>query len=226
MSLSYRPKAAVFDLDGLMFNTEELYQSVGTELLRRRGRDFPPELLNKMMGRPGRVSLKIMIDWHGLTDTVEQLAGETDEIFVEILNTRLALMPGLADLLASLEAAGIPKAVATSSGRRFTTNVLGRFNFEPRFEFLLTAEDVVEGKPHPEIYLTAAKRLGVEPAEMMVLEDSQNGCRAAVTSGAIAVAVPGGHSHTHDFSGAALIADTLGDPRIYDLLGIPRVRTV
>jgi HAD superfamily hydrolase (TIGR01509 family) len=218
-----RPRAVVFDLDGLMFNTEELYQGVGTELLRRRGKDFPPELLNRMMGRPGRVSLQMMIDWHKLPDTVQQLADETEDIFGSILDTRLAMMPGLEDLLASLEVAGIPKAVATSSGRKFTTNVLGRFQLEPRFKFLLTAEDVVEGKPHPEIYLTAAKRLGVEPTHMVVLEDSQNGCRAAVSSRAIAVAVPGGHSRTHDFTGAALVIDSLADPRLYELLEIPRI---
>jgi HAD superfamily hydrolase (TIGR01509 family) len=217
-----RPQAVVFDLDGLMFNTEELYQGVGTEILRRRGCDFPGELLNRMMGRPGRVALQMMIDWHGLSDSVEQLARETDEIFAGILDTQLRMMPGLAELLTALEAAGIPKAVATSSGRRFTTNVLSRFNLEPRFAFLLTAEDVVEGKPHPEIYLTAARRLGVEPAHMVVLEDSQNGCRAAVSAGAIAVAVPGGHSRTHDFTGAALVIDTLADPHLDRLLELPR----
>jgi HAD superfamily hydrolase (TIGR01509 family) len=137
-----------------------------------------------------------------------------------ILGERLALMPGLSELLGILETAKIPKAVGTSSGRRFVTDVLSRFGLEPRFEFTLTAEDVVEGKPAPEIYLTAAKRFGIDPSEMMVLEDSQNGCRAAVAAGAFAVAVPGGHSRTHDFSGAAFIADTLADRRIYDALGL------
>jgi HAD superfamily hydrolase (TIGR01509 family) len=216
------PVAVVFDLDGLMFNTEELYQHVGTELMRRRGKDFPPALIHRMMGRPGRVSLPIMIEWHGLTDTVERLEQESAEIFADLLDTQLAFMPGLADLLVALESAAVPKAIATSSGRRFVTNVLSRFELEPRFEFILTAENVVEGKPHPEIYLTAAKRLGLEPNRMMVLEDSENGCRAASAAGAVAVAVPAGHSREHDFSGAALVADTLADPRIYQLLGIAR----
>lgn len=214
-----RPKAAVFDLDGLMFNTEDLYQEVGGELLRRRGHEFTKSLLDRMMGRPGRVALQIMIDHHGLPATVDQLTAETDEIFPAILDARLAMMPGLAELLDRLEAAGVPKAVATSSRRSFTTDVLGRFRLEPRFAFLLTAEDVIEGKPHPEIYLKAASRLGVEPGAMVVFEDSRNGCRAAVEAGAVAVAVPGGHSRTHDFTGAALVADSLADPRIASLLG-------
>ena len=217
-----RPAAVVFDLDGLMFNTEELYQSVGGELLRRRGFEFTPQLLDKMMGRPGRIALQIMIDEHELTATVDDLTHETDEIFPSILDARLAMMPGLASLLAALEGAGIPKGIATSSRRSFVTDVLRRFALEPRFQFILAAEDVVDGKPHPEIYLKAAARFGVLPARMMVLEDSQNGCRAAVASGAIAVAVPGGHSHTHDFSGAALVAATLADARIYELLQLPQ----
>jgi HAD superfamily hydrolase (TIGR01509 family) len=215
-----RPAAAVFDLDGLLFNTEELYQQVGSELLRRRGHEFGPDLLNAMMGRPGRVALQMMIDYHRLHDTVETLAEESAAIFPAILDQRLAFMPGVPELLEALEKAGVPKAVATSSGRRFTSDVLGRFRLEPRFQFVLTAEDVVEGKPHPEIYLKAAVHFGVEPAEIVVFEDSQNGCRAAVAAGAIAVAVPGGHSRTHDFSGAALVAETLADRRIYELLGI------
>jgi HAD superfamily hydrolase (TIGR01509 family) len=221
MSGLQRPRAVVFDLDGLLFNTEELYQDVGTELLRRRGHVFGADLLNAMMGRPSRVALQLMIDHHGLNDTVETLAAETAEIFPAILDARLALMPGAEQLLGALEHADIPKAIGTSSGRRFVTGVLGRFHLEPRFEFILTAEDVVEGKPQPEIYLKAASRFGLEPAEMMVLEDSHNGCRAAVSAGAIAVAVPGGHSHSHDFTGAAIVADSLADPRIYELLALP-----
>lgn len=218
---SEAPQAVVFDLDGLMFNTEELYQSVGGELLRRRGFEFTTQLLDKMMGRPGRIALQIMIDEHRLTATVDDLTRETDEIFPAILDARLEMMPGLAQLLATLESAGIPKAIATSSRRSFVTDVLRRFELEPRFRFILSAEDVVDGKPHPEIYLKAAARFGVEARRMMVLEDSQNGCRAAVAARAIAVAVPGGHSLTHDFCGAAHIAKSLADPRIYELLQLP-----
>lgn len=216
------PRAVVFDLDGLMFNTEELYVEVGTELLRRRGYEFTPELLDQMMGRPSRIALQIMIDTHTLRATVEELLAETDELFPEILRQRLAPMPGLIDLLEALERNNIPKGIATSSRRAFVERVLARFDYQPRFSPILTSEDITEGKPHPEIYLTAAARLGIQPGEMLVLEDSQTGCRAAVAAGAIAVAVPSGHSKRHDFTGAALVADSLADPRIYELLGLPK----
>ncbi len=95
---------------------------------------------------------------------------------------------------------------------------MAKFSFEPRFEFLLTAEDVVEGKPNPEIYRTAATRLGVEPNEMMVLEDSEAGCTAAVSAGAFTVAVPGPHGRHFKYPGASLVADTLADYRILEAL--------
>jgi HAD superfamily hydrolase (TIGR01509 family) len=214
------PRAVVFDLDGLMFNTEELYFEVGSEILRRRGYEFTPELLDQMMGRPSQVALQIMIDTHTLKATVQELLDETDEIFPGILRERLAPMPGLVELLAALEEHKIPKGIATSSRRAFVERVLGQFDFQPRFAPILTSEDISRGKPDPEIYLKAADRIGVQPSEMLVLEDSQNGCRAAVAAGAITVAVPSGHSHRHDFTGVTLIADTLRDARIYELLGL------
>jgi HAD superfamily hydrolase (TIGR01509 family) len=220
MSTGPTPKAVVFDLDGLMFNTEELYQEVGTELLRRRGKLFDAELVDAMMGRPASAALQLMIDYHALASTVAELAAETDAIFDTLLDGRLEQMPGLPELLIALERAAIPKAIATSSGPEFTKTVLGKFDLAPRFEFVLTCDDVCHGKPHPEIYLTAARRLDLAAREMLVLEDSQNGCQAALAAGAIVVAVPGGPSRRHDFKGAALVAESLADARLLALLGL------
>jgi len=218
MTAAARIAAVAFDLDGLLVNTEELYQHVGTELLRRRGKPFEPDLLDAMMGRPQQVSLRIMIDWHGLADTIETLAAETHEIFRSLLDTELRTMPGAVALLDLLDAHGIARGVATSSGPAFAADVLDRVGLRERFAFVLTSADVIHGKPHPEIYRTAARRLAVDPAEMLVLEDSQAGCQAAVAAGAVAVAVPGGHSRRHDFTGARFVADSLADPRIGGLL--------
>jgi HAD superfamily hydrolase (TIGR01509 family) len=215
--------ALVFDMDGLMFNTEELYEFVADEILRRRGKQCSGELIDAMMGRQPPVAIQIMIDWCQLDDTVQEIAAETEAIFAEILESRLATMPGLLELLDAAEATGIPKAVATSSGRRFVESVLARFDLHPRFEFVLTAEDIAQSKPHPEIYLTAADRLGLDPQRLMVLEDSQTGCQAALAAGAFTVAVPHGQSLGHRFDGVALIADSLADPRIYATLGIAPV---
>jgi len=213
-------QAVVFDLDGLMFNTEDLYQQVGTEVLRRRGKEFTAELIDQMMGRQASKSLQIMIDWHHLEDTAEALAAESMEIMFRLLPDQLQPMPGLLDLLNSLEAAKVPKAIATSSSRTFVTRVLDLFDLAPRFSFVLTAEDITHGKPAPDIYLLAAEKHGVQPEQVLVLEDSQIGCRAAVAAGTHTVAVPEGQSEQHTFEGVKLIADSLADERIYEALGI------
>ena len=215
--------AVAFDLDGLLVNTEDLYQHVGSEMLRRRGRTFDLDLLDAMMGRPQRVALGVMIEWHGLEDTIDELAVETRQIFESLLDEGLRPMPGAVALVSRLVAGGLPRGVATSSGPDFAHDVLGRVGLLERFDFVLTSADVTHGKPHPEIYETAAARFGVQPGRMLVLEDSAAGCRAAVTAGAVTVAVPGGHSRRHDFSGVRFVAESLGDPRIGELL--PPVQT-
>lgn len=203
-----------------MFNTEDVYFEVGTELLRRRGCEFTRQLSDAMMGRPPQASFEMMIQTHSLADTWEALVVESEELFIGLLDDYLAPMPGLLDLLDRLEAAGIPKAICTSSSRRVLTAVLSRFDMEPRFQFTLTAQDIVNGKPNPEIYQKAADRFGLKPHAMLVLEDSQAGCQAAAAAGAFAVAVPGEHSARQDFSAANLRISSLADPRLYEVLGL------
>ncbi|RIK85619.1 MAG: HAD family phosphatase [Planctomycetota bacterium] len=211
-------EAVTFDLDGLLFNTEELYQEVGGHILARRGKQFTDELIDMMMGRKSNVAYGLMIEYHQLDATPEQLAAEAAEIFGGILPEKLRPMPGLLDLLDALEAAGIPKGIATSSGRGFVELVLGISKLGPRFSFVLTSEDIEHGKPAPDVYLLAAARHQVRPQRMMVLEDSHIGCAAAVAAEAYAVAVPHGRSLQHQFPGARFVANTLADRRIYQAL--------
>lgn len=217
-------QAVMFDLDGLMFDTEVLYQEVGSTVLARRGCEFTAELLDQMMGRQSAKALQIMIDYHGLEITVPELANESMKVMRELLKTRLAPMPGLSPLLDALEVAGIPKAIATSSTREFLDHVLELANLTDRFRFTLSGDDIEHGKPAPDVYLLAAEMHGCDPQEMLVLEDSQLGCQAAVAAGAYTVAVPSGHSHTHEFPGAKFIADSLRDNHIFRVLNIATQR--
>ena len=213
-------KAIAFDFDGLMFNTEDLWDVVTTTLLRRRDREPSTEFTRQVTGRPARVALPMLLEWFELDDTVEQIQSEIDALFVELLPKHLAPMPGLLRLLASIADCSVPHGITTSSSRTFVENVLGVSRLSSDFAFYLTAESVSEGKPDPEVYLTAAERFGVEPAEMMVLEDSENGCRAATTAGAFTIAVPTHATISHDFRNVQFIAKSLTDPRIYEALGI------
>ena len=213
-------RAVVFDMDGLMFNTEDVYFQVGDLVLQRRGCRFSRELSDAMMGRPPRPAFEVMIAWHQLAATWEELKAESEEAFLLLLDEQLAPMPGLLELLSALERRKIPKAIGTSSSRRLVDACLSRLHLADRFQFILSAEDIARGKPDPEIYLTAARRFGLPAAEMMVLEDSSTGCKAAAAAGAYTVAVPGSHSKEQDFSVAHLVIDTLADARLYELLGL------
>ena len=211
-------KAVAFDMDGLMFNTEDIYDEVGQIVLSKRGKDFTNDLKLKMMGLPHWAAFAVMKTECQLEDSIEVLEQEANEAFARLLPEKIEMLPGLEKLLDHLEAEKIPKAIATSSVLRFAKLALDRFDLIPRFEFVLTAEDVTEGKPHPEIYLTAAKRLGVAPNEMMVLEDSVIGSTAAAAAGALTIAVPGRHSVDGEFDHADHMVDSLESPDIITLL--------
>ncbi len=213
-------QAAIFDMDGLMFNTEDVYTLVGTELLSRRGRQFTDELKNAIMGLRPQPTFETMIRWHSLDDNWQQIATESNGIFLDLLDEHLAPMPGLFELLDALERSDVPKAIATSSNSLLVEACLAPFDLKARFRFVLTGDDVTHGKPDPEIYLTAAKRFGLPPQATVVLEDSQNGCLAASAAGAYTVAVPGTHSRDQDFSCASLVVESLADRRLYEALGL------
>lgn len=210
--------AVAFDCDGLMFNTEDSFNVAGRQLLQRRGHDLTPEILQVMMGRRAVEAFAALIDLLQLTESPEALRSEYQQLFLAALEGRLAAMPGLLELMALIEQADLPMAVCTSSERTYLDRMLDRFELTPRFATTLTADDVAQGKPHPEIYLTAADRLGVAPGNLLVLEDSENGTKAAAAAGAVAVSVPHEFSRSQDFSSAWLIADGLGDPRIAELI--------
>jgi pseudouridine 5'-phosphatase len=212
--------AVAFDLDGTIVNSEDLYEQAGEEVLRRRGKTYDPVLREQIMGRPAVDSLRVMIEFHGLSDTVEELVLESGELMLKLMETSLAAMPGVPELLDALDAAGLPYGVATSATRDYANYVLTKLAIKERFQFVLTAEDIERGKPAPDVYLLAAEQFGIVPQRMMVLEDSANGCRAALAAGAFTVAVPNHHTQSHRFAGVQFVADSLTDPRIRKALGI------
>jgi pseudouridine 5'-phosphatase len=161
-----------------------------------------------------------MIDHHGLTETVDELDAERTILFDRLIIEAVETMPGFLQLLDALDAKNLPIAIATSGTRAYATKVLGRLGIAHRFRSILAAEDIAIGKPAPDIYQLAAKKLGLRPQQTMVLEDSGNGCRAGVAAEAFTVAVPNRHTRNHDFSGARFVADSLADRRIYQALDL------
>jgi len=210
--------AIVFDMDGLMLNTEDVFDLAGQELLARRGMEMTDAIRHRMIGRRPHEAFEALRELTGLTETIPDLMEETRVLFAEFAEDQLACMPGLLELLDHVESDDLPRGVATSSPRNYMEHLLGRLQLLDRFHFTLTAEDVTHGKPHPEIYLSAADRLNVSPQNMLVLEDSEAGTRAAAAAGAFTVAVPNQHTAFGDFSMASMVLDSLHDVRLRQLL--------
>ncbi len=211
-------RGIALDMDGLLFDTERLYWQVGDTVLQRRGHRFSKDLQQRMMGRVAMAALQEMINFHSLDDSPQQLLDESDELFSAMLTDQLQPMPGLGQWIEFVQQREIPFGLATSSRRKFVDLIFETIPWRDSLSFTLTGEDVSRGKPDPEMYLLAANRLAIAPAEMLVLEDSGNGCAAAVAAGARTVAIPSDHTRDQNFDGAAMIAESLTDPRLWSLL--------
>lgn len=207
-------RGVVFDLDGLIFNTEALFFRVASEMLRDRGKEFTTEIMRAMIGRQPRESGLTMKLMSGLDDEPEALMAEAKRRFEGLIDSAVHPMPGLIALLGHLNVRGLPLAVGTSSGRAYAERLLKGHRLRDRFEFVLCREDVRRHKPDPEIYRTAAERFGLEPAEVLVLEDTPTGLAAAKAAGAFAVGVPHDHSPASDLAEADLIVGSLEDPAL------------
>lgn len=219
-TVSPRPiKAVAFDLDGVLIDSEPVFIEAARRVLASRDKLLDESFMRSVMGIPGRVVLPMFRERFLLEESVEQLALEYREHFLGVLTTRpMRLMPGVWELLAAVEARSLPKAIATSSNRQYVERVVGPTGLLERFAFALTSDDVREGKPHPEVYELAARRLGVGTAEMLVIEDSPAGVKAAIAAGAVCVAVPQPHTPRELVETADLIVVGLGAPELMALL--------
>jgi len=211
-------RAVVFDLDGLMFDTEKLFVRVASEMLQSRGKVFTTEIMNAMIGRRAVDAGEAFRQMSGLEEPAEVLLAEVKQRFYAEMDTAVHPTPGLFALLARLEKRGLPRGVATSSRRAYARTLLERHGLAGHFAFVLAGEDVTQGKPDPEIYLTAAARFGVEPAALLVLEDSAPGVAAAKAAGAFAVGMPHEHSPAGRLTAADLIVARLDDPAVLALV--------
>ncbi|WP_261340255.1 HAD family hydrolase [Rhodopirellula sallentina] len=215
-------RGVALDMDGLLFDTERIYFRVGDVVLQRRGRRFCHDLQARMMGRVGLSAIGEMIAFHELDDEPAKLLEESNTVYSELLLEHLRPMPGLDLWMERLIRSGVPFGLATSSQRRFVEMILPTTTWHDQLAFILTGDDVVNGKPHPEMYLKAADALSISPEQMLVLEDSGNGCKAAVAAGATTVAIPNEHTRGQAFDGVHLIAESLTDQRLWDLLAMQR----
>lgn len=211
-------RAVAFDLDGLMFDTEALFFRVAGEMLAERGKRFTHEIMGAMIGRNWAVAGPALKRMAGLSETTDELLAEARGRFLPRIDGEVQPMPGLRTLLDHVERLGLPHAVTTSSRRDYAFRLLDGHGLTERFAFVLGSEDVARHKPDPEIYRSAAARFGVDPSELLVLEDTPTGVAAGRAAGAYVVAVPHEFSPADGLTAAHRIVERLDDPELLGML--------
>ena len=199
-------RQVVFDLDGVMVDSEPVHERANAEYLRRFGVGPDQELLDDMMGRRVRELTDALAARLGLDP--ERAFADREAIFWRLLDQGLEPMPGLHAAVERLAGAGLPMAVASSGTRAYVEHVLERLRLRAAFAAVVSGEDVRHGKPDPEIYLLAAERLRADPGDCVAIEDTTHGIAAARGAGMRAVAVTHPMNATLDLSAAdAVVAD-------------------
>ena len=214
MRLPRAVRAVVFDMDGLLVDTEGMFRDVMMEVSRRRGLELPLEVFLRMVGSVQGHTRQVALAHFGEDFAYDPWMDEIWALAHARIEVGVAVKAGVVELLDFLEAAGLPRAVATSSSHATVERQLGPSGLLGRFQAVVAAGDYERGKPSPDPFLVAAQRLGVEPAACLALEDSHNGVRAAHAAGMMTVMVPDLLEATTEMRGLCLaIAATLHEVR-------------
>lgn len=190
MSLPRPVKAVVFDMDGLLVDSETVYCEALTAQAAVMGHDLPLEILKLMIGHTWAGSALVLRDHFGPGFDTDRLRDGSVERFYQLAEAEIALKAGVLEILDHLDVLALPRAIATSSRRVDVDHHLSAHGLAHRFQAILAQGDYPRGKPHPDPYLKAAEALGIEPADCLALEDSHNGVRAAAAAGMMTVMVP------------------------------------
>jgi HAD superfamily hydrolase (TIGR01509 family) len=211
VNLPDRVSAIVFDCDGLLVDTEPAWTVGETAIFAENGFEFGPAQKRMVIGKSISASTACMAEYFGRPGTGHELAERLLELVEEQLVLGVAPLPGV---VALLDAIGdrVPIAVASNSSRRFLDISLAASQLAARFDVTVSADDVQNHKPHPDLYLRAFARLGADPQRGVALEDSATGIASARASGAFVLAVPSpGESVDGDY-----VAASLSDPVVLD----------
>jgi HAD superfamily hydrolase (TIGR01509 family) len=202
-------RAILFDLDGLMVDSEPHSLASWHAVLATRGIVLEQAVIDRMFGTRLIDTAHMLVKLYDLSDQPAALAQEKEEYQITYLQGRIKPMPGLFELLEAINKKGLQKAIASSGVRRYVTAVLKEIGLTNRFGVIVTGEEVAHGKPAPDIFLAAAQTLQVEPRECLVLEDAPNGVSAAKAASMRAIAIPNLHTQKLDFSAADWVLPSL-----------------
>jgi HAD superfamily hydrolase (TIGR01509 family) len=205
-------EAVVFDLDGVLLQSEELWDEVREELARERGGTYGPMEQRAMMGMSSTEWSRYMHDVVGLAEPPEEISREVVRRMAERYREHLPLIPGAQEAVERL-AVHWPLGLASSSNRPLIDLALELSGLAPLFRAVVSSEEVPRGKPAPDVYLEAARRLDVLPERCAAVEDSHNGIRSAKAAGMRVLAIPNRAfpPDTDALARADVVLDSLGE---------------
>ena len=201
--------AVVLDMDGLMVDSEPLSRRAWDQVLARYDQTLDDTAYKGIIGHRTDESAAILINAYSLPLSVNDLVCEKTNALVKIRAGGIPAMPGLYDFHARLVEHDLPWSVATSSPRAHAEEILKQLGLAASCQSIAGGDEVVQGKPAPDIYLLAAERLGVQPRQCLALEDSAPGCHSAAAAGMMVVAIPNGDTKAADFSMADYVYPSL-----------------
>jgi HAD superfamily hydrolase (TIGR01509 family) len=181
--------AVVFDLDGVLIDSEQVWDDARRELVAERGGTWTDDATHAMMGMSSLEWSRYMHDELGLDLEPPVISAAVVEKLEQLYRRELPLLPGAREAVRAL-AACWPLGVASSSNREIIDLVLELAGLLDAFSMTVSSEEVARGKPAPDVYLEVARRLGVAPEECAAVEDSTNGLRSAAAAGMRVIAVP------------------------------------
>jgi beta-phosphoglucomutase family hydrolase len=202
-------KAVIFDLDGVLVDSEPFSGEASSKALREFGIELTPEERTRAFGRTDLDIASYAIKLRGLDLNPRELVKRKDAVYSEIIKGKLRPMPHTRELIELLRSKGIPFALASSGTPGKIRATLSEIGFEDIFDTIVSGEDISRGKPHPEIFLKAAEKLGMEPGDCLVVEDAQAGIEAAKAAGMRCIALRSPSTYGQDFSKADRIIDSL-----------------
>jgi HAD superfamily hydrolase (TIGR01509 family) len=184
-------KLVIFDMDGLLFDTERIYFKSMKKVMEKRGYNFPLETYKLLVGIPDLECDEILKDIYGKEFSIHDILEEYHQGFREmVMKEGLIIKPGAEKLLDFLDQNGLKKCIASSSNMEIIEYYLSITGLSKRFDFCISGDEVERGKPHPDIFLEACKRAKEVPNNCLVIEDSVNGLRAAVSANINCIIVP------------------------------------
>lgn len=192
-------RALIFDMDGLLVDSEPLAAAAMDAFLARYGLERRADVHDQLLGRRLAEAIAIVRDAYGMEPPLEALVAEYGELRVAALRGAVRPMPGAVEAIAFGRAAGLKLALATSGLRAHARISLEETGLAGLFDAEVTGDEVERGKPAPDLFLAAAEKIGVEPAACVVFEDAPNGVAAGKAAGMTVVAVPNASSRAMEF---------------------------